>query len=749
MKRLIKKNTTLFLTVIVLMLITVIGTSYAVLRHRLNYNNEVIETDYLSVTYSSGSSMITGDIFAMSNADGLAQTGYSFTINNQSTSYYVDYKVSIHNNPPANFDGSLVDPQYIWVGVNGEAVGKLSELDSYTENNVVNYILDTGIIPAGDTKNYTINVWLDDNTPNTEGSKYVYLQLKVEGEATHYAFIPGLYDDNDKLLISYDNLVTNFNFNPSLDQTANDMQCKYIDGDCYYKGHISKNIIGKFTNASKLVLPEGLEKIGDYAFAFNSLKEIIIPDSVKSIGKSAFYNPRNLKVLNIPNGITTIGDNYAFYNISVVNYTGSLTSNNNWGAKALNSYIDGDYAYADESKTRLIAYLGDYTDDVIIPDTVTTIEDNAFNSVKGTRVIGLTIPNSVTSIGKEAFASTSIGFIDVPDSVTSIGESAFQSSTYVAVNYTGPLTVPSNKWGAYYFNVFRDGDFVYRDQEKTQLLTYIGKSLDIIIPNNVTNIVADPTGMAFMYMKNKYNSITIPNTTEKNVYGGFNGVKIVYHPGHDNRSAYSSNCFNPVVVDGDWAYYDVEKTKICTYIGTSNNIVIPNYIKEIGTMAFDGFKINSIAFESNSQLEVLGNGSFQYVTWGETPVFPNSVKTIGYQAFGNSNLYKFTFPSSLEVLNERLFTGNYVTELDITNLTHLKTIENEAFAGTYIYTGMTVPSSVTTIRKNAFKYADFTSVTFANSNNWYRNGVLLDVTDPVANITALKDSNNTDWTRTE
>ena len=43
MKRLIKKNTTLFLTIIVLMLITVIGTSYAVIRYRLNYNNEVVE----------------------------------------------------------------------------------------------------------------------------------------------------------------------------------------------------------------------------------------------------------------------------------------------------------------------------------------------------------------------------------------------------------------------------------------------------------------------------------------------------------------------------------------------------------------------------------------------------------------------------------------------------------------------------------------------------------------------------------
>ncbi len=105
-------------------------------------------------------------------------------------------------------------------------------------------------------------------------------------------------------------------------------------------------------------VPDSVTSIGDSAFGgCKSLTSINIPDSVTSIGKEAFANCHSLTSINIPDSVTSIGE-YAFYQCE------SLTCIN-------------------------------------IPDGVTSIGEWAFCRCKSLTCIN--IPDSVTSIGKFAF----------------------------------------------------------------------------------------------------------------------------------------------------------------------------------------------------------------------------------------------------------------------------------------------------------------------------------------------------------
>lgn len=117
---------------------------------------------------------------------------------------------------------------------------------------------------------------------------------------------------------------------------------------------------------------------------YNSLilgcKNTVIPNSVTSIGSSAFNGCSGLTSINIPDDVTSIGYG-AFYNCS------GLTS-------------------------------------IIIPNKVTTIGSYAFQNCSG--LTSINIPDNVTSINQGTFdGCSSLTSITIPDGVTSIGYNAF------------------------------------------------------------------------------------------------------------------------------------------------------------------------------------------------------------------------------------------------------------------------------------------------------------------------------------
>lgn len=205
-----------------------------------------------------------------------------------------------------------------------------------------------------------------------------------------------------------------------------------------------------------VVLPNTIKSIGKMAFSFNNLTSITIPDSVVRIEEMAFAD--NL-----------INNMYIPSTVSVIE-GGAFVGNQMPVNKAL------IYASGTDNKT-ITSYAGaaNANLDFVVPNGVTTIERNAFG---GSVFKTLTLPNTLKTIGLTSFAGINISTLTIPASVTDIQSQAFAFSALTKVNFLGPkpghvgfsiffncsgignnsLTVPDMHWQGYRDNAAEFGN---------------------------------------------------------------------------------------------------------------------------------------------------------------------------------------------------------------------------------------------------------------------------------------------------
>ena len=155
--------------------------------------------------------------------------------------------------------------------------------------------------------------------------------------------------------------------------TSNDNRCLIVNG-----------VLNSFAigcGATEYTIPDSVTSIGHSAFyGCTSLKSITIPESVTEIGYCAFDGCTSLKSITIPDSVTSIGG-LAFSNCT------SLTS-----AHIPNSLNKiGDYAF----------YWCRSLNNIAIPDSVTEIRDKAFFGCCSMKKI--TIEGNIDYFGKHAF----------------------------------------------------------------------------------------------------------------------------------------------------------------------------------------------------------------------------------------------------------------------------------------------------------------------------------------------------------
>ena len=164
----------------------------------------------------------------------------------------------------------------------------------------------------------------------------------------------------------------------------------------YYDGYpvvrIIHNAFNNCTGLANIIIPNSVISIGNHAFYNTGLTSITIPDSVTSIESRAFQNCSSLTSVIIPDSVSSIGEG-AF---SVCENLQSITVDTG------NQYFSSqDGILYDKAKTTLIQVPGDIVGSVTIPDSVISIRSGAF--YRCTKVVNVTIGNDVASIGDYVF----------------------------------------------------------------------------------------------------------------------------------------------------------------------------------------------------------------------------------------------------------------------------------------------------------------------------------------------------------
>ncbi len=140
-------------------------------------------------------------------------------------------------------------------------------------------------------------------------------------------------------------------------------------------------------------LPEGLRSIGYECFYWNALTNVHIPASVKAIGEKAFDSCDDLESI-------TVAEENGFF----ASYDGALYSKD----------MTTVYRYPQAAKTKQI----------IVPDSVRTIEGNAFSDC--INVVNIWLPDGITEIKRYTFTHCDkLTYIRLPETLTTLGYAPF------------------------------------------------------------------------------------------------------------------------------------------------------------------------------------------------------------------------------------------------------------------------------------------------------------------------------------
>lgn len=180
LKKQLKKRFFVSIVTVMILVMTIIGSSYALFMDvKTDVNAQVLTVGDLQVTFTGGSSININGIEPMTDATAYAEANnvYTFTIQNTGTVPYT-YKIHLKDNP--DYGGvNLLSHSYIRHDFNNTGAKVLSSLPDGE--------VFEGNLSAGQSKLFNIRLWVADantyNLPNSALGSQIHLNIIVDGKA--------------------------------------------------------------------------------------------------------------------------------------------------------------------------------------------------------------------------------------------------------------------------------------------------------------------------------------------------------------------------------------------------------------------------------------------------------------------------------------------------------------------------------------------------------------------------------------
>lgn len=294
--------------------------------------------------------------------------------------------------------------------------------------------------------------------------------------------------------------------------------------------------------------------------------------------------------LIIPTKVTIDGEVYSVTEI----LEKAFLENHNLSSVIISDSITaiGDYAFSDC-----------YASSIIIGDGVTSIGASAFSRCKATSII---IGDNVTSLGANAFEGSSIESLVIGNGITVIEENTFNNSSLKSVILGD--------------NIVRIGEYAF---------AYCSSLSSITIPSSVL-IIGSWAFYGCTSLETVTNLSVLPIEIGSDYYGSLavNATSVLGDDSDEKAIAITDE-------DGYVLYASGDEVILVGYVGTSQNIVIPDGVTIVDEYAFGNKDIATI-------------------------IVPESVTYLGSCAFGWSTLQAISFlcttpPSNMD---ELIYWGN-------------------------------------------------------------------------------------------
>ena len=574
----------------------------------------------------------------------------------------------------------------------------------------ITYELNGGIVPEGVTLPTTYNFETPEyKLPNLTKEDYDFIGWIKDGETTvpasDYIEYPNHFGN-----IKY---VANFKPHDYLADQLSNFKYRIEDDKIIIESLINKNV-------EELVIPEGVYGIDPAAFIENEhIKKVILPESLEYIGLYAFDNCINLTDINIPSKLTTLDSTFE-----------RCTSLESIDISNVDTLTGNVFGYCTSLKnikfSNNIKEIGGYIvpgctslKEITIPGTIdridrfafencpiekATIPSNAIESIafsskieninnvlkeviitdgtsipnasfyRCTALSKVTLPDTITYIGNNAFYKCSLVHIDLPSSLTTIGNNAFKDCKFDNLIIPNTITKIGNNAFTSIENIYYDGSIADWANIDYDAMEY--ESLIYSNPMQFTNnfYLLDENG-SIDFNDNKYRLL-------EEITPDDNLTEIKPYAFYKCKSLKKISLGDNITTIGDFAFNNCPLLK---------EIIVPN-----------ANTIESHAFYNNVIEKATIKAEFACLMQGNTikEIIVPSGELI-YGLYGSKSLTKVTLPNTITTIDNGTFM-ECTSLVDINLPDSIITIGQSAFYGCSSIKKIEVPTNTKTIRDMAF-----------------------------------------------